>query len=211
MSSATLTPSSTTGKATRCGARRRDAARADPLESLTGRRHHGVARRTGTRAWHRDAGERRRPPLPAGARDTVPRAAARARRRISGAYAHPAQDRAAVLHRQAAQQLPARRLHPPDAAECPHHRCASPPARLLLLGVQAALRARSELLLRSRGAGRLLPPLRRADGALRCGAARARAPRLLRADGAEHRARGAPAAAVLRPALRARLPAFLRD
>src|SRR5205807_9893450 len=55
------------------------------------------------------------------------------------------------------------------------------------------------------------PLVRRADGALRCRAARTRAPRLLRAAGGRHRARGAARARVLRSALRARLPALLRE
>src|SRR5207249_10070081 len=64
----------------RTAAGRLDADRADPLEPPAGGGHHGAARRAGARARHRDAGDRRRPPLPAGARDTVPRTAARDRK-----------------------------------------------------------------------------------------------------------------------------------
>ena len=93
-------------------------------------------------------------------------------------------------------------LHPPDAAEREDHRCAPASARLLLLGIQAALRARPELHLRPRRDRPLLPRLRRAHGAFRRGAAGPRAPRVLREHGRGHRGRGAPAARVLRPAVR---------
>ena len=57
------------------------------------------------------------------------------------------------------------------------------PTGLLLLRLQAALRARPELQLRPGRPRPLLPRLRRADGAFRCGAARPRPPRHLRAHG----------------------------
>ena len=56
----------------------------------------------------------------------------------------------AVLHRQAAEQLRAHRPDPPDPAACEDHRRAPPSARLLLLRLQAALRARSTLHLQPR-------------------------------------------------------------
>ena len=63
--------------------------------------------------------------------------------------------------------------------------------------------ARGQTLhLRPRRDRPLLPRLRRADGALRRGAAGPRAPRVLRAHGRGHRGRGAPAARLLRPAVR---------
>ena len=55
-----------------------------------------------------------------------------------------------VLHRQDAEQLPARRHDPADPAAGEDHRRAPPPARLLLLELQAALRARPELQLQPR-------------------------------------------------------------
>ena len=78
--------------------------------------------RTSSRPW-------RLPNCPPWARSTWPLAQ------------RPPQDRPALLHRQAAEQLPARRPHPPDPAEREDHRRAAPPAGLLLLGLQAALRA----------------------------------------------------------------------
>ena len=58
--------------------------------------------------------------------------------------AHPAQDDRPVLHRQDAEQLAAHRADPADAAQREDHRRPSPPDQLLLFGLQAALRARSE-------------------------------------------------------------------
>ena len=108
------------------------------------------------------------------------RRAARARRAVSRAHAHPAQDRRAVLHRQDAEQLRAHRPDPADAAEREDHRRAPASAGLLLLRLQAALRARAELQLRPRRHRPLLPRLRRADGALRRRAAGPRPSRDLR-------------------------------
>ena len=84
----------------------------------------------------------------------------------------PTQDRGAVLHRQDAQQLAVRGADPSHSAECEDHRCPPPPARLLLVGIQAAFRARPELLLRTRRHRPLLSRLCRADGARRRRAAR---------------------------------------
>ena len=79
---------------------------------------------------------------------------ARAGRGISRAHARPAPHRPAVLHRQAAQQLGASAVHPPDPAEREDHRCAAPSARLLLFQLQAAFRARPGVQLRPDDMGR---------------------------------------------------------
>ena len=86
------------------------------------------------------------------------RRAARARRGISRARRGPAQDRPAVLHRQDAEQLGARRPDPPDPAEREDHRRAPASARLLLLQLQAAFRARPELQLRPRPTSAAITP-----------------------------------------------------
>ncbi len=85
---------------------------------------------------------------------------------ISRAHPNPAQDRPALVHRQAAQQLGPCRADPPDPAECEDRRRPPPPARLLLLQLQAAFRPRPGLQLRPRRARPLLPRLCRADGAI---------------------------------------------
>ena len=100
---------------------------------------------------------------------------------------------------------------PPGAAEREDHRRPPASAGLLLLELQAALRPRPALQLSPRGPGPLLPRLRRADGALRCGPARPHPPGLLRAHRRGHRGGGAPAARLLRPAVRAGMPALLRE
>src|SRR5258708_513283 len=61
-----------------------------------------------------------------------------ARRALSGADAPAPPAGAAALHRQDAEQLLSPRAHPPDAAERPHHRCATLAARVLLFQLQAA-------------------------------------------------------------------------
>ena len=85
----------------------------------------------------------------------------------------PAADRAAILHRQAAQQLDVRAVHPPDPAERQDHRRAAPSARLLLVQLPPAFRPRPGLHLRPRRPWPLLCRLCPADGACRRGAARA--------------------------------------
>ena len=55
-----------------------------------------------------------------------------------------------ALHRQGAVELPAHRPDPADAAQRADRRRAPPPARLLRLGLQAALRRRLRLRLRPR-------------------------------------------------------------
>lgn len=92
-----------------------------------------------------------------------------------------------------------------------NHRCAPASAGMLFLRVQAVFRARPEFQLWTRRSRALLPRLRRADGALRQRASRARASRDLRAHGRRHRTRSAAAARLLRPAVRRRLPALLRE
>ena len=94
---------------------------------------------------------RRRPvhALPRRARVDGCRRPARAGRTLPAPYPHPAQDGRAVLHRQDAEQLPAYRADPADAAQRQDHRRAPAPAGVLLLRLQAALRARAELHLRA--------------------------------------------------------------
>ena len=121
----------------RPAARRLDADRADPGEPLAGRGHHGAARtypRSRTRSV-RSRRASRQAPLPAArCRSCRPHELRElgeeylARTRIQRKTGR------AVLHRQDAEQLPARRLHPSDAAQRADHRRAPPPARLLLLG-----------------------------------------------------------------------------
>ena len=113
--------------------------------------------------------------------------------------------RAPVLHRQAAQQLPARRAHPPDAAAT---RASSMRAATRWA---AASRTSSSTFARGQNftydladLGAYYRSLRRADGALRRGAAGPRASRVLRGHGGQHRIRGAAPAGLLRPAVRAR-------
>ena len=169
----------------RPAARGLDADRADPGEPLAGRGHDGAAGHARARAARSALRARADKPSYPQALQSLTHAQLRelgeeylARTRIQRKTRPP------VLHRQDAEQLPARRPHPSDAAQRADHRRAPPSARLLFLGVQAALRARPELHLRPGGARPLLPRLRRADGALRQRAARARPPRDLRGHGA---------------------------
>ena len=190
-----------------------DAARTDPVESSAGRRHAGAAghHRHRARAGRRGRRAARRRRI----RTCSPTLDADALRALGERYlradAHLAQDRCAVLHRQDAEQLRAHRADSSDPAAREDHRCAASSARLLLLGLQAALRARSALHLRPRRHRPLLPRLRRADGALRRRAAGPGASRDLRTHGRRHRRRGAPPARLLRPAVRRALPALLRE
>ena len=147
----------------RPAARRFDAGRADPVEPFGDRGHDGTARHRRHRqgAERPQRGARRVSKYPEVLADARRRRAARARRALPAADPHPAQDRRALLHRQDAEQLGARRADPPDAAEREDHRRAPPSAELLLLGLQAALRARPELQLFARGHRPLLRRLRR--------------------------------------------------
>ena len=88
--------------------------------------------------------------------------AAPARRELPRGHAGLPRGRA-VLHRQDAEQLPAHRPDPPDAAEREDHRCAARADGLLLQQLQAAVRQRPGVHLRPRGHRALLPHLRRAD------------------------------------------------
>ena len=83
----------------------------------------------------------------------------------------------AVLHRQDAEQFPARRPDSPDAAEREDHRRAARADGLLLQQLQAAVRARPAIHLQPRGHRPLLPRLRAAHGSLGRGTARPRAAR----------------------------------
>ncbi len=139
------------------------------------------------------------------------RRARRARSPVPRRHARPAQDRTASFHRQDAQQLRAYRADPPYPAERGDHRCATSPDRDGLLGVQAALLARAGLYLRSGRARPLLARLRRADGALRRGAAGSRAPCVPRASRRRSRGGNPGATGALRPCIRARLPRAARD
>ena len=123
----------------------------------------------------------------------------------------PAAHGQAVVHRQAAQQLCAHRPAPADPAQREDHRRAPPSPRNLLLGVQAALRPRAVLLLRSHRDRALLRRLCPADGSLRSRRAGRGSPRDLRAHGGRPGNGGAPPARLLPPALRRRLPALLRE
>ena len=118
-----------------------------------------------------------------------------------------AQDRRAVLHRQDAEQLHVRRPDPSHPAERRHHRCAAAPARLLLLVLQAAFRARPVVHLRARGPRALLPRLRGAHGAFRRSAAGQGRAGLLRDVDRGHRDGGPAAARTLRAAVRAGMSA----
>ncbi len=89
----------------------------------------------------------------------------------------------AVLHRQDAQQLPASRADPRDAAEREDHRRAPPSARLLPLRLQAAFCMGQQFCYSLEDIGRYYRRLRGADGALRPGGPLARSPRDLRANG----------------------------
>ena len=91
-------------------------------------------------------------------------------------------DRQAALHRQAAEQLLARRLRAPDPAEREDHQCAAPSARQPPRQLQAALRQGPELHLRHERARALLPAVPRDHEALAPRAARQGARRALRGD-----------------------------
>ncbi len=93
------------------------------------------------RSWR----ERRAIIRPAG--DPNPRSSGATRRRISQAdWRQRRTD--AILHRQAAEQLDVRAVHPADPAKCEDHRCAAASARLLLVKLPPAFRARAGLHLR---------------------------------------------------------------
>ena len=133
----------------RHAARGLDADRADPLQPLRRRRDDGAA------GDHRDhardapfARHRAIAALPRSAGGAGSGTAARTRRGLSRTHAHPPQVRRAALHRQDAEQLRAHRPDPPGPAEREDHRRAPPSAGVLLLQLQAALRARPELQLR---------------------------------------------------------------
>src|SRR5688572_33297260 len=72
---------------------------------------------------------------------------AQARRALPRTHACAPQNEPAALHRQDAEQLPARGDDPAGLAECEDHRRPPSPDGLLLLEFQAALRARTALQL----------------------------------------------------------------
>src|SRR5207342_3145719 len=160
----------------------------------------------------RDAGRGRgNDAVPRGTGGARCRPAARTRRAIPRQHAHPAQDRRAIVHRQDAEQLHARRADPADPAQREDHRCAPASARLLLLRFQAAFRAWAGLQLQPRGNRPLLPRLRGTDGALRRRASRPHPSRHLRTDDHRHRGRGTAPARLLRACIRGAVPALLRE
>ena len=160
----------------RPAALRLDPGGADPGQPFAGRGHHGAARPADHRAAARPRGRLARARRLSGSRS--PRCPAANWRALGEDYlardARPPPHRPAAVHRQAAEQLAARRPDPADPAERHHHRRAAPPARLLPLRLQAALRPRPGLQLRPRRHRPLLPRLRGADGALRRGVCPAR-------------------------------------
>ncbi len=94
------------------------------------------------------------------------------------------------------------RADPPDPPKRADHRCAPPPARLLLFELQAALCARPGLFLRPGEPRPLLPRLCAADGPFRRGRARRRPPRDPRAAGRRPGKRNPPAARTSRSPVR---------
>ena len=117
----------------------------------------------------------------------------------------------AAFHRQAAQQLLARRLDPSGPAECPRHQCAPPSARQLPGQLQAAVRAGAELHLRSDGTGDVLPSLPPDHEALARDVAGEGAGCALRGDRRGSRRAGAAHSRALRPAVRGVLRAIQRN
>ena len=171
-----------------------DADRADPVQPLAGRRH-AWSCRTSSRSRASSAAAATRaeaPRYPRRAGDARRRRAARARRAVPRAHAHPAQDRPPFF----IDKMPNNFAHVglihlilPNAKIIDARRH---PLGCCFSRLQAALRARPELHLRPRRHRPLLPRLRRADGALRRGAAGARARVIYEAHGRRHRGRGAP-------------------
>ena len=99
----------------------------------------------------------------------------------------------------------ARRPDPPDAAECEDHRRAPPSAGLLLLGLQAALRPRPALHLRPRRTSAATTATTSTLMAHFDAVLPGRVHRVIyERHGRRHRGRGAPAARLLRPAVRGR-------
>ncbi len=131
-------------------------------------------------------------------------------RGISQAHRRAAPDRPALLHRQIAQQLDVRALHPVRAAQREDHRRAAPSALLLLLEFSSAFRAWSGLQLRPDGPRPILFGLCSPHGAHGRSAAGQGSPRHLRADGRRHRERSAAAARLLRPRIRTAVLEFYK-
>ena len=134
----------------RTATRRINPARADTREPFRRRGNDRAAGHSADRARARSAAtrmsRRRRFFERLAALDAA--GAARPRRALPGIDARASQDRRALLHRQDAEQLSVRRPDPSDPAQRQDHRRPAPPARLLLLGLQAAFRPRTGLHLR---------------------------------------------------------------
>ena len=112
--------------------------------------------------------------LPARARGPERGGLSQARDGVSCRHARLPQRQARhVLHRQDAEQFPARRACAPHAAECAHHRCPARADGMLLQQLQAAVRQRPGIHLQHRGHRPLLPHLLRTRCAHWDGAARA--------------------------------------
>ena len=128
----------------------------------SGRRHAGAGRHPAHRAG--TAGPRCRTST---IRATRPcsadcsRGLSRAGREVPGRHPRLSATGKAVLHRQDAEQLPAHRPDPPDAAEREDHRRAARADGLLLQQPQAAVRQRPGVHLQRRGHRALLPHLPR--------------------------------------------------
>ena len=118
-----------------------------------------------------------------------------ARRAVPGRHAG-LPHRQALLHRQDAEQLPAPRADPPDAAERQDHRRAARADGLLLQQSQAAVRQGPGVHLQHRGHRALLPHLPRADAALGRGAARPGPARPARGRGRRSRRQRAAACSI---------------
>ena len=131
-------------------------------------------------------------------------------RKISGRHAGLPHGQA-VLHRQDAEQFPAYRPDPPDAAQCADHRRPARADVLLLQQPEAAVRQRAGIHLQRRGHRPLLPHLSRADAALGRGAARPGPARAARRRGRRSGRQRAAHARLLRPGVRAGLRRFPQD
>ena len=152
----------------------------------------------------------RRSALPGGAGGDGRRGFPPAGRAIPGRYPR-LPHRQAAFHRQDAEQFPAHRPDPPDAAQRQDHRRAARADGVLLQQPQAAVRHGPGVHLQHRGHRPLLPHLSRADAALGRGAAGPGAARAARGRGGRPGGQRAADAGVLRPAVRAGLRRVPQD
>ena len=146
------------------------------------------------------------------ARCSARTSAVRSARNICKRARRPAPDRQALLRRQAAEQLDVRAVHPADPAERQDHRRAPPSARLLLLQLPPAFRARPGVHLRSRATSAAIMRdyvrlMAHVDAVLPGRVHRVIYERMV--DDTE--SRGPAAARLLRPGVRARVPRILQD